>query len=60
MDTQIALPDIIYCSQAVRVSMDIAGTCGFIQKAAVISIKFSIVIITQSVPQLENQTWEVF
>jgi len=39
--------------------MAIAGTCSFIQKAAVISIKFTIVVITL-LPQLENQTWEFF
>lgn len=58
--TCAASPDVIYCSQAVGVSMDTAGTCGFTQKAAVIAMTFSIVVITQLGPQLENQTWEDF
>lgn len=58
--TPAALPDVIYCSQAVAVSRDTAGTCAFTQKAAVIARTFSIVFVTQLGSQLENQTWKDF
>lgn len=58
--TRAAFPGVIYCSQAVGVSRDTAGTCGFTQKAAVVARTFSIVIVTQLGPQLENQAWEDF
>lgn len=60
VDTRLALPGVFHCSQAVAVNVDAAAAWGFMQKAAVASIKISIVVITQLVPQLENQVWEVF